>query len=328
LGGFTLQTIARRAFIVACGVFALLPAQGWAQQPTLRIIFPYPAGGASDAVARMLAEQLQAKLGRAVIVENRAGAGGRIGAKSVVQAEPDGATLLFAPAGMITLHPHAFHNLGYDPLVDLLPISQVMQSDLALATGPGTPARSLLELIAWLRSNPAQATYGTPGVGTGPHYAISEVARLSGLDVRHVPYRGTVAALPDLLTGRLAIYMTGTPELLEQHKAGRIRILATTGARRSPAVPDVATFKEEGFNIVAPLWFAVYAPAKTPADIAKRLNECIVAAVHAADVQARIRATGYEPTGTSAEALRQIQKADFDFWGPIVKASGFKPEQQ
>jgi tripartite-type tricarboxylate transporter receptor subunit TctC len=323
-----LQTIARRAFIAACGVLALLPAQGWTQQPTLRIIFPFPAGGASDAVARMLAEQLQAKLGRAVVVENRTGAGGRIGVKTVVQAEPDGTTLLFVPSGMIALHPHAFHSLGYDPLVDLLPISQVMQSDLALATGPGTPARSLLELIAWLRSNPALSTYGTPGAGTGAHYAIAEVARLSGLDLRHVPYRGTPAAMPDLLAGRLAFHMTGTPELLEQHKAGRIRILATTGATRSPVGPDVATFKEQGFNIVAPLWLAVYAPAKTPADIAKRLSEDIVAAVQAAYVQTRIRATGFEPTGTSAEALRQIQKVDFDFWGPIVRASGFKVEQQ
>jgi tripartite-type tricarboxylate transporter receptor subunit TctC len=323
-----MRTIARRAFIAAFGVLALLPAQGWTQQPTLRIIFPFPAGGASDAVARMLADQLQAKLGRAVIVENRTGAGGRIGVKAVVQAEPDGATLLFVPSGMIALHPHAFHSLGYDPLVDLLPISQVMKSDLALATGPGTPSRSLVELIAWLRSNPAQATYGTPGAGTAPHYAIAEMARLSGLDMRYVPYKGTAAAMPDLLAGRLAFHMSGTPELLEHHKAGGIRILATTGATRSPLVPDVATFKEQGFNIVAPLWFGVYAPAKTPADIAKRLNEDIVVAVQAADVQARIRATGYEPTGTSAQALSQIQKADFDFWGPIVRASGFKSELQ
>ena len=323
-----MQTIARRAFIAACGVLALLPAQGRAQQPTLRIIFPFPAGGASDAVARILAEQLHAKLDTAVIVENRPGAGGRIGVKSVVQAEPDGATVLFVPGGMIALHPHVFHSLGYDPLVDLLPISQVMQSDLALAVGPSAPARSLVELIAWLRSNPALAAYGTPGAGTGPHYAIAEVARLSRLDVRHVPYKGTAAAMPDLLAGRLAFHMTGTPELLEQHKAGRIRILATTGATRSPLVPNVATFKEQGFSIVAPLWFAVYAPAKTPADIATRLTESIVAALQAADVQARIGATGYEPTGTSAKALRRIQKADFDFWGPIVRASGFKPEQQ
>jgi tripartite-type tricarboxylate transporter receptor subunit TctC len=154
------------------------------------------------------------------------------------------------------------------------------------------------------------------------------MARLSGLDVRHVPYKGTAAAMPDLLAGRLAFHMSGTPELLEHHKAGGIRILATTGATRSPLVQDVATFKEQGFNIVAPLWFGVYAPAKTPADIAKRLNEDIVVAVQAADVQARIRATGYEPTGTSAQALSQIQKADFDFWGPIVRASGFKSELQ
>jgi tripartite-type tricarboxylate transporter receptor subunit TctC len=153
-----MQTISRRAFIGCCSAFALLPTHAWAQQSPLRIVFPFAAGAAADAVARLLAEHLQASLGRAVIVENRTGAGGRIGVKSVVQAEADGATLLFAPGPLIALHPHIFQNLGFDPLADLLPISQVMQSDLALAAAPNVPTGTLPELAAWLRSNPAQFT--------------------------------------------------------------------------------------------------------------------------------------------------------------------------
>jgi tripartite-type tricarboxylate transporter receptor subunit TctC len=278
-------------------------------------------------VARILAEQLQASLGRSAIVENRTGAGGRIGIKSVVQAEADGATLLLSPGPMIALHPHIFQNLGYDPLKDLLPISQVMQSDLALAAGPTTPAKTLADLVAWLRSNPAHSTFGSLGAGGAAHLTIVEWARLSSLDLRHVSYRGTPAALPDLLAGRLPLYSAATPELIEQHRAGLIRIIATTGAVRSPLLPDVPTFKEQGFNLVAPVWFAVYAPARIRNDVARRLNEAIVAAVRTPDVQARIRATGYEPTGTTGEALRQIQEADFDFWRPIAKASGVNPDQ-
>jgi tripartite-type tricarboxylate transporter receptor subunit TctC len=321
-------TTSRRTFIAACCALSLLPGEASAQATALRIIYPFPAGGAADAVARLLAEQLQTSLGRAAIVENRTGAGGRIGVKSVVQAEADGGTLLFVPGPLVALHPHIFQNLGYDPLTDLRPISQVMQSDLALAAATSVPAKTLSELITWLRSNPAHATYGSLGVGGVAHLTVAEWARLSKLDLRHVSYRGTPAALPDLLAGRLPLYAAATPELIEQHKAGGIRIVATTGAVRSPLLPDVPTFKQQGFNIVAPMiWFGVYAPAKTPSDVAKRLNDAIVAAVNAPEVQARIRATGYQPTGTNGEALHQVQKADFDFWGPIVKASGITPEQ-
>jgi tripartite-type tricarboxylate transporter receptor subunit TctC len=297
------------------------------QEPPLRIVFPFAAGGSADAVARVLAEQLRSSLGRTVIVENRTGAGGRLGVKAVVQAAPDGATLLFATGTLIALHPHVFRNLGYDPLTDLQPVSHVVQSDLALAAGPNTPARSLSELIAWLRSNSAHATYGSPGTGTGSHLAAAEFARQSNLDLRHVPFKGSGAAMPDLLGGRLPLYIAATPELIEHHRAGRIRILATTDTRRSPLLPNVPTFGEQGFNILAPIWFAVYAPAKTPPPVVKHLNAAIVAAVRTAEVRARIRAIGFETTGTSSEALREIQNADFTFWGSVVKASGFAPEQ-
>ena len=321
-----MHRLSRRSFIAGCSI-ALIPKAVLAQEQALRIVYPFAAGGAIDAVARLLADQLREDLSRSVIVENRTGAGGRIGVKAVTLAEPDGTTLLFATGALIALQPHTYPNLGYDPATDLLPVSHVMQTDLALAIGPEVSARSLEELTAWMRSNATQAFYGSPGAGTASHFVALEFARQARLDLRHVPYRGTGAAMPDLLGGRVPMYVAATPELIEQHRAGRIRIIATTGAKRSALLPDVPTFREQGFDVVAPLWAAVYAPAKTPKDVADRLSRAIVSALKRAEVSERIVAIGFQPTGTGSAELRQIQKADFDFWSPIVKASGYVPSE-
>jgi tripartite-type tricarboxylate transporter receptor subunit TctC len=318
--------LSRRSFVTGCAMTLAATASSAQEQP-VRIVYPFAAGGAIDAVARLLSEHLRTGLSRNVIVENRTGAGGRTAVKAVIQAEPDGSTLLFATGTLITLQPHIYPNLGYDPMTDLLPISHVMQTDLAFAVGSDVPVRNLEELKRWARANPAQASYGSPGAGTSSHFAALELARLLGLDLRHVPYRGTGAAMPDILSGRVPVYVAATPELIEQHRAGRIRIISTTGLRRSELLSDVPTFTEQGLNIVAPLWAAVYAPAKTPTGLAERLNRAIVSSVKRPEVSERIVAIGFQPTGTSNVELRQIQKADFDFWSPIVKASGHTPAE-
>ena len=321
-----MHRLSRRSFFAGCAVI-LAARRSSAQEQALRIIYPFAAGGAIDAVARLLAEQLRATLSRSVIVENLTGAGGRIGVKLVTQAEPDGTTLLFATGPLISLQQHIYPDLGYDPMSDLFPVSHVMQTDLALAVGSNVPAGSLEELKRWVGSNAALAFYGSPGAGTSSHFVGIEFAKLSGLELRHVPYRGTGAAMPDLLAGRVPIYIAATPELIEQHKAGRIRIVSTTGSRRSVLLPDVPTFTEQGVKIVAPLWAGVYVPAKTPRDVVERLNGAIVLSVRNAVVSERILAIGFQPTGTSSEELRRIQKTDFDFWAPIVKASGYRPSE-
>jgi tripartite-type tricarboxylate transporter receptor subunit TctC len=319
-----MHRISRRAFIAGCAA-AVVPHSVGAQAQALRIVYPYAAGGSLDAVARLLAERLQKTLSRPVIVENRTGAGGRVGAKAVIQAEPDGSMLLFATTPLIALHPHIYPNLGYDPIKDLLPISQVVQTDLAFAVGPGMAPRSVQELTEWIRTNPELAHYGSPGAGTISHFAAAEMARQLRLDIRHVPYRGTGAAMPDILGGRVPMYIAATPELIEQHRARRVRILATTGAARSFLLPDVPTFREEGVNILAPLWCAVYAPARTPPGIADALSSAIVSVLQIADVRERILAIGFQPTGTTGQELRRIQQADLSFWAPIIEASGYKP---
>jgi tripartite-type tricarboxylate transporter receptor subunit TctC len=320
-----MHTVSRRAALAGLAFFALWPRPAGAQEQTLKIVCPFAAGGSAGAVARMLADHMQKSLGRAVIVENRPGAGGRIGLRAVKEAAPDGATLLFAPGGLFTVHPHVYPNLGYDPLVDLLPITQVIKFDLALAVSGKLPVRSLPELVAWLKANPEQGSFGSPGAGSGPHFVGVELSRLAKLDLRHVAYSGT--SVPDLMTGHLPMLITVAAELIEHHRSGSIRILATASASRSRFLPDVPTLRESGFDLDAPNWFAMYAPAGTPANVAERLRAAILDALRNAEIRARIEALAYEVAGTTGEELARIQRADYERWGPIIKASGFKADQ-
>jgi tripartite-type tricarboxylate transporter receptor subunit TctC len=300
--------------------------RGAAQDQTIRIVFSFSAGGAADGIARLIADRLRSSLGRAVIVENIVGAGGRIGARAVKDAPPNGTRLLFASNSQMTLQPHIYRDLGYDPLDDFIPLSQAVKSEIAFAVGATSSVHSLKELIASFRSKPAEALYGSPGIGTGPHVAGLEFARLSGLDLRHAPYKGTPAALPDVMAGRIPLYIALTAELIEQHRSGAVRLLATAGPARSPFLPDVPTLRESGIAIEAPGWFAFYAPARTPGDVVERLEKEIVATTNLPDIRTKIMTMGYQPTGTTSETLRRIQREDFARWGTVVQASGFRAE--
>jgi tripartite-type tricarboxylate transporter receptor subunit TctC len=293
----------------------------------VRLIFPFAAGGSGDALARLLAEHLRIALDQPVIVENRVGAQGRIGVQAVKGAAPDGKTLLLTPVAPMSVYVHVYKSLAYDPIGDFQPVSQVATFDFALAVGPQVSAKSLKELVDWVKANPAQVSYGTPAAGTLPHFFAVSFARAAGLDLRHVGYRGSAAALTDLVGGQIAIVVTTTSDLLEQHKAGRIRVLATSDRQRSPFLPDLPTFKEAGYDIEGTGWYGIFVPAKTPSDIIERFNKAIVAAVQTPAVKERLLAFGLQPTGTSPAELGRIQKADSELWAPAVKASGFTPEQ-
>lgn len=227
----------------------------------------------------------------------------------------------------MTLQPHIYRDLGYDAFDDFIPVSQTTKSEVAFAVGAQSPVGSTKELIGWFKDNPQQALYGSPGTGTAPHFVGLEFARLASLDLRHTPYQGTPAALPDVLAGRIPFYIALTAELIEHHRSGAIRLLATADAARSPFLPNVPTLREGGIAIDAPGWFAFYAPARAPADVVARLEKAIIAAMQAPDARTKIVAMGYEPTGTTSDALRKIQRSDFDRWAALVKASGFKVEQ-
>jgi tripartite-type tricarboxylate transporter receptor subunit TctC len=325
-----MHALSRRVILTSFAALSVSPHPAIAQiaqDQMLRIVFPYSAGGSADAVARLIAEHLQGSLGRPVIVDNKVGAGGRIGARVVKDALPDGTTLLFAAAAQMTIQPHIYADLGYDPFVHFVPVSQTVRSDLAFAVSGQVPARSIKELIAWFKSNPVQALYGSPGAGTSAHFAGMELARICGLELRHVAYRGTSAALPDLLAGRIPLYVTSVAEIIQHHRSGVIRILAMADASRSELLPDVPTLRESGIDIDAQGWFAFYAPAQTPRHILDHLEPAIIAATGAPAVRAKIAAMGFQPTGTTAEELGQIQRSQFNRWRPIIKASGFKAEE-
>lgn len=323
------MTIARRTLLFAAALVpaALVAAVAGAQdsQP-LRIIFPFAPGGAADAVARLLADDLRTRLGRPVIVENRSGGGGRIGAQAVKAAPPDGSTLLLAAATQMVLQPHTDPAIGYDPVVDFRPVAQLMRFGQVIAIGPDNPSRSPAELAAWFQADAARRTFGSPGIGTGAHFAGLEFGRLGGVALDHVAYRGTPAALPDLQAGRLGMFVASFGEFREHHRAGRVRILASIDAERSPATPEIPTLREGGFDIVAPGWFALYAPAATPDAIVARLAAAVAEAIAAPALHARIEELGFTPTGTGPAGLAAIQRADTAAWAAMVKASGFRAE--
>jgi len=323
----------RRMAYVLAGVlaafFALQPSIAQAQLATepIRIIFPFAAGGSGDALARLLAEHMRASLDQPVIVENRTGAQGRLGVQAVKAAAPDGKTILLTPVAPMSIYHHVYKSLAYDPVADFAPLSQVATFDFALAVGPQVPAKSLKELVAWVKANPDKGSYGTPAAGALPHFFAVAFAKAAGLDIRHVSYRGSAAAMADVVAGQIPIIVTTTADVTEQHKGGRIRVLATSDKERSPFLPDIPTFKEAGYDIVGSGWYGLYAPAKTPPDMVARLNKAIVAAVQTPEVKQRLLAFALVPTGTSAAEHAKIQKDDSDLWAPAIKASGYSPEQ-
>ena len=271
-----LQRIARLLAAAAIVALHITAAHAQLGGEPLRIVFPFAAGGSGDALARLIAEHMRASLNRPVIVENRTGAQGRLGVQAVKAASPDGNTLLLTPVAPMSIYSHVYKALAYDPVADFAPVSQVATFDFAVAVGPQVPAKTLKELVDWVKANPEQGSYGTPAAGSLPHFFAVSFGKAAGLDLRHVGYRGSAAALTDLVAGQIPIVSTTTSDVLEHHKAGRIRVLATSAGERSPFLPDVPTFKEAGFGIEGSGWYGMFAPAGTPQDALARLGAAVV----------------------------------------------------
>lgn len=321
------RTFLSAALLLAAGIAAVPAALAQIGEQPVRIVFPFAAGGSGDALARLLAEHMRTSLNVPVIVDNRTGAQGRLGVQAVKAAPPDGKTILLTPVAPMSVYQHVYKQLAYDPIADFEPLSQVATFDFAIAVGPQVPAKTVKELVEWVKANPDKGSYGTPAAGTLPHFFAVSFGKAAGLDLRHVGYRGSAAAMADLIGGQIAIVVTTTSDVLEQHKAGTVRVLATSGTQRSPFLPDVPTFKEAGYAIQGDGWYGTFAPAKTPPDVVAALNKALVAAVQVPVVKERLLSFGLVPTGTSAADMLKIQKADADLWEPAVKASGYTPEQ-
>ena len=251
---------------VALAGIAFTPHSAPAQllQQPVKIVFPFAPGGGGDALARMMAEELRTGLNRNVVVENKTGGAGQVGVLDVVNAAPNGDTLLITPIAPVVVYQNVYKNLKYDPFKDLKPVSLIADFEFAIAVAPNVPVeRRLPELVAWLRANPKQANFGTPGAGTLPHFFGILFGKSIGVDINHVAYRGSALALVDLIAGQIPIVVTTTTDLLATHQGGKIReLLATSDSQRSPLVKDVPTFKEMGHDIMGTAWYAISAPGE------------------------------------------------------------------
>jgi tripartite-type tricarboxylate transporter receptor subunit TctC len=325
------ETTRRTALALLAATLAAGAAR--AQAPTVnrlaRILLGFPPGGSSDVTARLLAEKLRGGYAPNLIVENRAGAGGRLAIEALKAADPDGTTLLQTPASMITIYPHLYPGtLRYDPFADVIPVTPVAEFAFALSVGPGAPGvTSLAGLIAFAKAR-GGLHFGSPAAGSAPHFIGLELGKLAGFEAVHVPYRGGAPAIQDLMGGQLPASMNVISEALPQHEGGRIRIIAITGAQRFPQLPDVPTFAELGFGaLTIAEWFGVFLPARTPAPVVAALNAQLGAAVQAPDVVQAFARLGFAPAHMTPEAFAARVRAEHAAWGPIVAASGFRPEE-
>jgi len=311
-------------------VFALLAplsvlAQGWPSKP-VRLVVPYPPGGPTDIVARVVAERLTAQTGQTFIVDNRAGAGGNLGAEAVAKAAPDGYTLLVATTAH-AINKSLFKNLNYDVQRDFVPVSLLTQGPLVLVVNPDFPAKSVSELIAIAKAKPKSVSFASSGNGQSTHLAAELFASMAGAPMTHVPYKGSAPALNDLIAGQVPIMFDTMLSAMQHVKSGRLRALAITGAQRSPAAPDVPTLAESGLpGYQAYAWNGLLAPAGTPPAVINRLSEELKTALSQPAVQEKFSAQGFAATWTAPAQAASFLQNEVDKWGLTVQQSGAKVE--
>lgn len=298
-------------------------AQG---EGTIRIVVGFPAGATSDALARVLAEHLQQTLKQTVIVENKVGAGGRIANELVKAAPADGTTLLMTPVATMAIFPHSYPGqLRYDPFKDFAPVAHLSNFHVGLGVAANVPAKSLKEYVAWVKADPkANGYYASAAAGSIPHFFGVMFAKTAGIELTHVPYKGTAAAMTAIGGGEVSAISTVAADIRSLVTAGRARLLAVAGEQRDPSFPDVPTFREQGFDLVAKPWYGLFAPAGTPAATVDRLAKASAAAINDPALRKRLVDMGLEPTGQGPDRLAGALKDDFDRWGPPIRASGFK----
>jgi tripartite-type tricarboxylate transporter receptor subunit TctC len=315
---------------LVAGVISLLvlaaSAPAVAQDQPVRIIYGYPAGSVGDTLTRVLAEHMRGTLGRPVVVENRTGAAGILANELTKGARADGTTFLLTPLATMVAFPHSYSRLSYDPFKDFVPLVHVAAFQLAFGVGEQVPAKTVSEYAALVKQGGTYSNYASAAAGSLPHFFGVMFARTAGLDMTHIPYRGTGAVLPALMAGEVPAAILPIADIGSLAKAGKARLLAVSGGQRSPAFPEVPTFKESGYNIEGDAWYATFAPAGTPEAALKPLVDAMLTALKTPAIRSRIEELGLEPTGLGPAELGRILKADYERWGPVIKASGFKSD--
>jgi tripartite-type tricarboxylate transporter receptor subunit TctC len=310
----------------ALGSIGALPATAWAARDMSRIIVGFPPGGSNDAIARLLARKLQGQYASSILVENRAGAGGRIGAEAVRRSPADGSVILQTPGSILTLYPHIYRSLPYDTLRDFTPISTVCTLDFALVTNASVvPARTLQEYVKWCKTAGGNATYGSPATGASPHFVGLMLGQAAGVKMLHVGYKGAAPAVQDLLGGQIPAYVGMLADVAPHLRSGRLRVLATSGNRRATVTPDVPRFQEAGFkDISLQDWFGWVVPAGTPAATVAALNAGVQQALRDPETLASMASLNVEAAPMTPELFRQRIERETALWGGVVKSSGFE----
>jgi tripartite-type tricarboxylate transporter receptor subunit TctC len=313
------------AIVAALGAVAAVPAL--AQQKVARIVIGFPPGASFDAFGRIVADRMTKLSGQQYIVENRPGATGTIGAEAVARAAPDGLTLLLTPLASVVTEPQVNKQaVRYDPFRDFTPISNLAAFEVALGVGPALPVKSLPEYMTAVKASRDRGFFTTPGPNTLPHFFGLLVGRTAKVELTHVPFAGPAAAIQAVLGGQVPAAVLAYPDLLNLHKAGKMRMLATSGRERNPLSPDVPTFRELGLAIEALPWYAFFGPAGMPRETVDRLQKLLAEAVRSKEVGDYLITSGHFPLASTPEQLADTLKRDYAFWGQVIRDSGIKIE--
>jgi tripartite-type tricarboxylate transporter receptor subunit TctC len=318
----------RRRALAALAASSGLAATPWAAGQTfpgkpIKVLIGVPAGGTQDVLTRAIADAVRTSLGP-IVIDNRGGAAGRIAVEVVKNAEPDGHTVLLGTAGMMTMFPNAYKNLNYDPIKDFVPLVNAASFELAMVVHQAVPANTVAEFIAWAKTQGNKVSFASYGAGTPSHFLGEMLNRAAGLQMVHVPYRGSTPARQDVMGGTVPLYFDTVGGAITMLPSGRVKVLATSGARRSPPMPDIPTFVELGFKeVIASAWFSYYVPAKTPKPIVDKLRTEFLKAVNSREVRQQLLLNGMYPVGDGPDALLKTMREDTERWGRIMKATNF-----
>ena len=317
-----------RAFLFLLGYVYLSSFNAYAQtypSKPVRIIVMYGPGSTIDIIARLISPKMTESLGQPVIVENRLGAGGAIGMDMAAKAVPDGHTLTIGATGPSVTNPLLYPKTPFDPLRDFSYVSQLATGPAVIAVHPSVPAKTLKDLVALAKARPGQLNYGTPGVGTSPHLAGELFKMVSATNIVHIPYKGNAEAITDLLGGQISIVFTGVPPVVPLTQAGKVKLLATTGVKRIPALPNLPTIAEAGYaGAGMSIWYGLAAPAGTPREIVTRLNKEMIRIMALPDIKERSVQLGAEPTTSTPEEFTALVREELAKWRKVIKAAGIK----
>jgi tripartite-type tricarboxylate transporter receptor subunit TctC len=321
----------RRHFMLQSTALAAgaLPLASLAQGSELaRILVGFPAGGTSDAMSRRIADKLRGQYAANVVVDNKPGAGGQIAISTLKDAPADGSTLLLTPSSMLSIYPFVYKTLPYKPLEDVQPVSLACYFNHAFGVGPAVPAsvKTVKDFLAWAKANPDKANYGSPGAGSMPHLIAALLGKLTGQELKHIPYRGSAPGIQDLLGGQISAMSSPVGDYLPYLKTGKLRLLAISGQNRSPFVPDVPTYRQQGLPITVREWYGVFLPGKAKPETVRRAAAYLQPALAQQDVISSMAQVGMEVQSSTPQTLADLLRSDADEWRRLIKQIGFTAE--